>query len=217
MLTQLFALKQIRTDLEFGKNADQDAMIWVMNGTGDREHVIYQSIEWFKGYLDPRGSLRNVPPGDFLVHFPGWKYKSSKYMDEYLDNLRSNKSEWYIELHDTSYPTSVEAYWSRLRDAYAALQKADTFFRHYAQVAEAPGDPTSVDDPINTLGRTQTELWRVIEEEAYKPTKLLEATSKVISAVQAAKDHTVGKADNLQAGNEGAGKEHTEKERAGKE
>ena len=93
----------------------------------------------------------------------------------------------------------------------------DTFFRHYAQVAEVPGDPISVVDPINTLGRIQTELRRVIEEEAYKPTKLSEATSKVISAVQAAKDHTVGKADKLQVGNEGAGKEHAEKERAGRE
>ncbi|KAL9076753.1 MAG: hypothetical protein Q9161_000738 [Pseudevernia consocians] len=120
-------------------------------------------------------------------------------------------------LHDTNYPTSVDAYWSRLRDAHAALQKAETFFRHDSQVAEAPGDSTPVDDPINALGRTQTELRRVIEEEAYKPTKLSEATSKVISAVQAAKDHTVGKADNLQAGNEGAGKEYAEKERAGRE
>ena len=137
-------LTQIRKDLEFGNNADQDAMIWVMNRTGYREHVIHRPIEWFQGYRDPRGFLRNVRPGDLLVHFPGWKGRRSKYMDEYLDKLRSNKSEWHMELHDTSYPASVDAYWSRLRDAHAAWQKADTVFRHHGQVAEAAGDPSYI-------------------------------------------------------------------------
>ena len=212
MLTQVFALKQIRPDIEFGNNADQDAMIWVMDRPGYREHVIYQPIEWFQGYQDPRGFFRDVQPGDLLVHFPGWKEKRFKCMDEYLDKLRSNKSDWHIELHDTGYPASIDAYWSRLRDGQAALQKADAFFRQYAQVVEEPGDPTSVDDPIITLGRAETELRRVIEEEAYKPTKLLEATSRVVSAVQAAEDHKVGNADNLQAGSEGIQKEPAAKE-----
>lgn len=110
LLTQVFALKHIRTDIEFGNNADQDALIWVMDQPGYRELVIYQPIEWFQGYQDPRDHFRDVQPGDPLVHFPGWRDKRHKYMDEYLEKLRSNKSEWHIQLPETIYPASIDAY-----------------------------------------------------------------------------------------------------------
>lgn len=183
MLTQVYALKQILTDITFGDNADQDAMIWIMDRPGYREHVIYEPIEWFQGYQNPRGHFRDVQPGDLLVHFPGWKDKRFKYMDQYLDKLRTEKRAWHIQWQDTSYPSGVNAYWSRLRDAHAALQTADNTLRHYAQIAEAPGDPAADDDPMNLLYQKQTELRRVIEEEAYKPTKLQEAIDQVMSAV----------------------------------
>lgn len=191
MLTQIYALKQIRTDIIMGDNADQDAMIWVMDRPGYREHVIYEPIEWFQGYQDPRGHFRDVQPGDLLIHFPGWKDKRFKYMDQYLEKLRSNKSAWHIQWQDTSYPSGVDSYWSRLRDAHAALQTAEKSLRHYAQVAEASGDPTAVDDSRNSLDQSQTELRRVTEEEAYKPAKLLEATYQVMLAVQAADNQKV--------------------------
>lgn len=207
MLTQVYALKQIRTDVNLGNNADQDAMIWIMERPGYREHVIYQPIEWFQGYQDPRGHFRDVQPGDLLIHFPGWKDKRFEYMDRYLEKLRSHKSEWHIPLHDTSYPASVDAYWSRLREAHTAFQKANTLLQHYAWFADVSGDPKAVDDPVYTLSRTQTELQRVIEEEAYKPRKLQKAISQVMSAVYAADNHKTGKEDNEQAAKEGAGKE----------
>ena len=67
LLTQIYALKQLRTDVDLGNNADQDAMIWVMDRPGYREHVTYQPIEWFQGYQDPRGHFRDVRVVGVLV------------------------------------------------------------------------------------------------------------------------------------------------------
>ena len=122
-------------------------------------------------------------------------------MDQYLDKLRSNGSEWHIPFYDTIYPAGVDAYWSRLRDAHATLQKADAFIGQPSEVAEVSGneDSTAVDDPMDTLKRYRTELRRVIEEEPYKPTKLLEATSRVMLAVHAADNQTTGQREDVPA------------------
>ena len=205
LLTQVYALKQIRPDITFGQNADQDAMIWVMDRPGYREHVIYQPIEWFQGYQDPRGQFRDVQPGDLLIHFPGWRDKRFKYMDEYLEKLRTNKSEWHIQLYDTSYPTNVDAYWSRLRDARGALQKADVLLQPSSRFTEEVGDGGKSNDHISKLNETVSELRRTIEEEAYKPKKLLEAVEQVLSAVHAADEYQVGEPDDIKAAEETAG------------
>ena len=195
LLTQVYALKHIRTDIEFGNNADQDALIWVMDRPGYREHVIYQPIEWFQGYQDPRGHFRDVQPGDLLVHFPGWRDKRHKYMDEYLDKLRSNKSDWHIQLQETIYPASVDAYWSRLGDARAALQKANVTLQHSVRATEGLVDTAKIDDHISTLNDTSAELRRVVEEEAVEQVK---------SAIHAADEYKLPQPDDAKAAKETA-------------
>ena len=207
-LSQVYALQNIRTDISFGNNADQDAMIWIIDRPGYREHMLYQPIEWFQGYQDSQGHFRSVQPGDLLVHFPGLKDKRFEYMDQYMDKLRSNQSEWHVRLQDTSYPANVDAYWSRLRDARAALQKADGFLQHLAGVTEEFGDPAKVDDPISKLIKAQTKLGRVIEEEAYKPKKLQETVRQVMSAVRAVDEYKAREPDKAKVAEKTAEKEN---------
>lgn len=99
-LTQVYVFKQVQTHIKFGNNANQDAMTWIMNRPRYRTYVIYQLIEWFQGYREPRALFRDVQPGDLLIHFPGWKDKRFKYTEQYLDKLRSNEFEWHIQLHN---------------------------------------------------------------------------------------------------------------------
>ena len=176
-----------------------------MDRPGYREYVIYQPIEWFQGYQEPRGHFRDVHPGDLLVHFPGWRDKRHKYMDEYLDKLRSNKSDWHIQLQETIYPASIDAYWSRLRDAHAALQKANVTLQHSVQATEGLEDTAKIDDCISKLKETSIELQRVVEEEAYKPKKLLEAIEQVKSAIHAADEYKSRQPDDDKAATETAG------------
>ena len=80
------------------------------------------------------------------------------------------------------------------------MQKADAFIGQPSEAAEEiSGDSTAVDDPMDTLKRYRTELRRVIEEEPYKPTKLLEATSRVMLAVHAADNQTTGQREDVPA------------------
>ena len=176
-----------------------------MDRPGYREHVIYQSIEWFQGYQDPRSQFRDVQPGDLLVHFPGWREKRHKYMDEYLEKLRSNRSDWHIRLEETIYPASIDAYWSRLGDARVVLQKANVTLQHSLQAIEELVDTAKIDDRISTLNETSTELRRVIEGEAYKPKKLLEAVEKVKSAIHAADEYKSQQPSHAKAAKETAG------------
>ncbi|CAF9940270.1 MAG: hypothetical protein ALECFALPRED_008497 [Alectoria fallacina] len=100
MLTQVYVLEQVQT-LQNRKQRQP------RRGDMDHEptsipHIcgIYQPIEWFQGYREPRALFRDMQPGNLLIHFPGWKDKRFKYMGHYLDRLRSNELEWHIQLHN---------------------------------------------------------------------------------------------------------------------
>ena len=207
VLTQIHALKDLRKDIRYGANPDQDAILWILDQPGYREHVIYQPIEWFQIYEDTKGRFREVEPGDLLVHFPGYRLNRFDVMDGFLERLRSNKSAWHMELDQTSYPATVDAYWSRTRDAQTVLQAAEESIHSYAQGTKVSEDVTSGDDTLfQTLKQTQIELRRVIEQDAYRPKKVLEASAQVMSALQAVNGSMIGKGDNVQAQKEAAGK-----------
>lgn len=126
-------------------------------------------------------------------------------MDEYLEKLRSNKSDWHIQLQETIYPASIDAYWSRLGDARAALQKANDTPQHSVRATEGPEDTAKIDEHISILNETSTELRRVVDEEAYKPKKILEAVEQVKSAMHAADEYKLRQPDDAKAAKETAG------------
>lgn len=174
MLTEVAALPDLRTDVRIGYNAEQAAFKWVFKQVGYPEHVLYQPIEWFNSFEDSRGHLPPVQDGDMLIHFSGLKDHKFGAVQKWLNRLDRAPHELQIPLENTSYQANIDAYWTRLRDARAMMQKVEQA-RDYNHTTQE-------------LLMVQAKLQQTVYDEADKSSLVLEAIDKVKSALARAEN-----------------------------
>ena len=179
MLADTAALPSLRPDVQLGGNVEQDAMVWVFDRTGYREHVLYQPLFWYNGVEDPRDPP-GITSGDVLVHFPGLSDKPTA-MGKWLDRLENEKTkhELHIPLLNTTYVQRIEKYWGQLRSATETMQKVlNLKDDNYANITDA--------SVIEKLEAAYQQLQQTTYDNAHVDELMNEGLSNLQNAIQVA-------------------------------
>ena len=181
-LTQATAIPLLRPDIPLGvpyPNYEQDAMKWVLEQKGYKEHALYQPREWYNGFsIGAEGELE-VKTGDLLIHFPGVSQKYSQ-MGHWLDIVENELEKVKLPLANLTLHDNVKDFWATLRTAKQALQSAtesrveDSIVRQVFNQHPGLGDD---------LTESFEELQRLVYEEPFHRKGLKEATSLVNAAL----------------------------------
>src|SRR5271154_3513181 len=99
---------------------------------------------WFNAYQD-FGIDDTLPPemhwynhyfveGDLLVHLPGTEDARDEWMNSWLDRQEKEASKYKIDLHLTTYPAEIEAFWAN--DAATEKERQERYWKNWNKVIE---------------------------------------------------------------------------------
>ena len=184
MLTDVLALPSLRQDVNLGYNTEQTAMVWVFNQAGRYEHIIYQPRPWFNGY-EKASDAPTVQDGDILIHFAGYGEAKAPAMGKWLDKLDSlDKHHLQVPFENTTYPSQIREYWSRLRSAQEVLGKVEE--HRTSQWISFP-DATA----IERVQIAETKLKKACWDEAFHEQIVQGCTEEVTRQLEAAQEEKV--------------------------
>ena len=186
-LNQVIALPTLRPDVELGGNIDQDAMAWVFAQKGNREHVLYQPLEWHNLFhLRYNDWPKLVEPGDLLVHFAGLKGDSRvDAMNYWLDRVEREPEKLALPADQTNIPGDVEIFWSLYRSAMDAKNTGQKFVDDYSM--DSIKDNT-LKEKLVELQNKVDDLELAVEENANESGRLRDCLERVSRALKAAED-----------------------------
>lgn len=184
-LTQAIALPLLRPDVPLGvpiPNMEQDAMVWVLEQKGYKEHAVYQPRLWYNAFAEGQNQIPETKMGDMLIHFAGVQHKNTV-VGHYLDVVENEPQKVNIPLANLTLLDDVKGFWANLRTAKQALHKAteymtvDIFVQQVLQKYPELGDD---------LKETAERLERLVYEEPFQQPELKEATLLVDAALDRA-------------------------------
>lgn len=181
-LTQATAIPLLRPDIPIGvpyPNYEQDAMKWVLDQKGYKEHTVYQPRLWYNGFSSGAEGELEVKTGDLLIHFPGVLEKYSK-MGHWLDILENEPEKVKIPLANMTLHEDVKDFWATLRTAKQALQSATEAREEDSIVRMVFNQHPGLGDD---LAEAFEELERLVYEEPFQHEELKEATLLVNAAL----------------------------------
>ena len=182
MLSDAIALPRLRPDVQLGFR-EQDAVKWVFGRPENKKHRLYQPRHWFNvydTYYEQMGEV--IMNGTLVVHFPGMGQARPDGMGKWLDILDHNPGELQVPLQNTSYPTEIESYWSRLKSAATMLQRSDDWLE---TIKADEGLYDSIDEHIPTrISDAKRRLQEIVQEDPFDKDRLREAVLKLGSAVK---------------------------------
>ena len=183
-LTQATALPLLRPEIPLGDptpSMDQNAMRWVLDQEGYKEHAVYQPRLWYNAYAEGPDQQLETKTGDMLIHFPGgYKYPL---MRHWLDIVENEPQKVNVPLANLTIHNDINGFWATLRTAKQALHNATEYI-----TAEIVVQLVFIKHPElgEDLKETSKELQRLIYEEPFQQKELKEATLLVDAALSRA-------------------------------
>ena len=182
-LTEASALPLLRPEVKLGVNApnyEQDAMVWVLNKEGYREHVVYQPREWYNPFYEGEQHELEYRKGDMLIHFAGTPEKHSP-MGKWLDNVDQSPEELNVPLSNTTLKADIAHFWTRLNNAKVLLDKAWDLQSSDEVKQMFTYNPSMGDD----LKDATNELQRLYQDTPYLKDDIRTAHTKLDEAIRA--------------------------------
>ena len=181
-LTQATAIPLLRPDIPIGvpyPNYEQDAMKWVLDQQGYREHTVYQPRLWYNGFSSGEGGVLEVKTGDLLIHFPGVASKYTE-MGHWLDIVENEPEKVKIPLANLTLHDNVKDFWATLKTAKEALKSATESREEDSIVRQILNQQPGLGDDLTEAFE---ELDRLVYEEPFQREELKEATMLVNAAL----------------------------------
>lgn len=123
-LTEASALPLLRPDVKLGVDApnyEQDAMVWVLNKEGYREHVIYEPRVWHFFYQEGEDHVSEHQRGDTSIHLSREKHAA---IAKWLDKVEQSPEELQMPISNMTLKTDIAHFWNRLNNVKVLLGKA---------------------------------------------------------------------------------------------
>lgn len=184
-LTQATALPLLRPDVPLGipiPNMEQDAMRWVLDQEGYKEHAVYQPRLWYNTFAEGQDKKPETKSGDMLIHFPGVEHKYPL-MGHWLDIVENEPEKVNIPLANLTLHNDIKGFWANLRTAKQALDNATEYMKADIVLQQVfTRHPELGDD----LKETFHKLERLVYEEPFQQKELKEATLLVDAALSRA-------------------------------
>ena len=184
-LTQAIALPLLRPEIPLGDpipNMEQDAMQWVLNQKGYKEHAVYQPRLWYNTFSSGQDGKQESRPGDMLIHFPGVEHKYPL-MGHWLDIVENEPEQVNIPLTNLTLHDNVKSFWENLRTAKHALSNATEYITADIVVQQVFLKHPDLGDDLKEASK---KLERLVYEEPFQQKELREATLLVDAALSRA-------------------------------
>ena len=181
-LTTATAIPLLRPDIPLGvpyPNYEQDAMKWVLEQNGYKEHAVYQPRLWYNGFSNGPEGVLEVKTGDLLIHFPGTMQKYTV-MGHWLDIVENEPEKVKIPLANLTLHDNIKDFWATLRTAKQALQSATESREADSTVRQIFNQNPGLGDDLDEAFE---ELERLVYEEPFHRKELKEATLLVNAAL----------------------------------
>ena len=181
-LTQAAAIPLLRPDIPLGvpfPNYEQDAMKWVLEQKGYKEHTVYQPRLWYNGFSNGAEGELEVNTGDLLIHFPGVAQKFPE-MGHWLDIVENEPEKARIPLANMTLHDDIQDFWTLLRAAKQALHSATEAREEDSNVRQVFNQHPALGDD---LAEAFEELERLVYDEPFQRKELEEATLLVNAAL----------------------------------
>jgi len=185
-LTEASALPLLRPEVELGTRApnyEQDAMVWVLEKEGYREHVVYQPREWYNPFQEGENHESEHQNGDMLIHFPGMQEKHAA-MGTWLDKVDQSPEELQVPVSNLTLKADIAHFWTRLNNARVQLDKAwelQTTDKIKQMFIHNP-------DLGDQLKDAADHLHRIFQESPYEKDNIRKAYSELIDAIRKTED-----------------------------
>lgn len=197
-LTQATAIPLLRPDVPLGANMEQDAMKWVLDQEGYKEHAVYQPRLWYNAFaegLGPDGNLESeTKAGDMLIHFAGSGHKPAR-MGHWLDILDNEPEKVNIPLANLTLNNDINDFWANLRAARQALHNINECMEADPVVQQVFVQHPELGDDMEEASKN---LERLIYEEPFHQIELREATQIAEAALSRASE-AKAEAERLEA------------------
>ncbi|KAL6713675.1 hypothetical protein ACLMJK_009140 [Lecanora helva] len=198
-LTEASALPLLRPEVKLGvvgENYEQDAMVWVMNKEGYREHVVYQPRQWQNPFFEGQNHELEYQKGDMMLHFAGLAKKHSS-MGKWVDELDQSPDDFNIPLANLTLRADIAHFWTRLNNAKVLLDKAWELQSDDSVIQMFQYNPALGDDLKDSID----ELHKIYQETPYEKDAIRNAHSKLDAAIRATKQakHDVKEAERANA------------------
>ncbi len=184
-LTQATALPLLRPDIPIGvpiPNMEQDAMRWVLDQEGYKEHAVYQPRLWYNAFVQGPDKELETKPGDLLIHFPGVEHKYPL-MGHWLDIVENEPEKLNIPLDNLTIHNDIKGFWANLRTAKEALHNATEYITADIVVQQVFNKHPELGDDLKESSK---KLERLVYEEPFQQKELQEATLLVEAALSRA-------------------------------
>ena len=184
-LTQATALPLLRPDIHLGTplpKKEQDAMRWVLDQEGYKEHAVYQPRLWYNAFSHGPDQEPETKPGDMVINFPGVEHKYPL-MGHWLDIVENEPEKVNVPLSNLTLQNDIKDFWASLGIAKQALHNA-------TQYLEADIIVQQVFKEHQELGHDLKEAFKKLErlfyEEPFQQKELKKATLLVDAALSRA-------------------------------
>lgn len=184
-LAQAIALPLLRPDIPLGvpiPNMEQDAMRWVLDQKGYKEHAVYQPRLWYNVFSSGPDGKPETKPGDMLIHFPGVDHKYPL-MGHWLDIVENEPEKVNIPLVNLTIHDNIKGFWADLRTAKHALSNATEYITADIVVQQVFLKHPNLGDDLKEASK---KLERLVYEEPFQQKELREATLLVDAALSRA-------------------------------
>lgn len=209
-LTQATALPLLRPDVPLGHNMEQDAMKWVLDQEGYKEHAVYQPRLWYNAFAEGLGSDGELEletkAGDMLIHFAGSGHKSAR-MAHWLDILENEPEKVNIPLANLTLHNDIKDFWANLRTARQALHNITECMEADTVVQQVFVQHPELGDDIEEASKN---LERLVYGEPFHQINLREAT-QIAEAALSRVSEAKAEAERLEAEGEEQAKAEDEK------
>lgn len=189
-LAQAVALPLLRPDIPIGvpiPNMEQDAMRWVLDQKGYKEHAVYQPRLWYNAFSHGQDKTPETKPGDMIIHFPGVEHKYPL-MGHWLDIVETEPEKVNIPLANLTLHDDIKGFWNNIRAARQSLHNATEYMDADIVVQQVFLQYPELGDDLK---ETSGKLERLFYEEPFHQKELKEATllvDAVLSRASKAKE-----------------------------
>ena len=174
-LSEAIALPLLRPDIPLGvpiPNMEQDAMKWVLDQKGYKEHAVYQPRLWYNAFSHGENGELEAKAGDMLIHFPGVEHKYPL-MGHWLDIVENEPEKVNIPLANLTLQKDIKGFWANLRNAKQALHNATEYMEADIALQRVFYEHPELDDDLKEAFK---KLERLVYEEPFHQKEVKEAT-----------------------------------------